>query len=106
MEILYALVIIIALIAGIANAINRPSGSKFSSLGELRGKTLAEVIGAVGLPTSYSTSKPQTILVQWITTGFHIALLFEYRGQNPDWGDIDNHRAEYICLGVTHQYGL
>jgi len=46
-------------------------------------------------------------LAQWMAPGIHIALLFEYRGPHrSDWGNIDAHRHEFICLGVTHQFGI
>jgi hypothetical protein len=107
MEIVLLIAVVVGLIIGIVNLVNRPSLSKFQQLGDLRDKTLAQVIEAAGLPNSYSrTSSPGTILAQWIDPGIHIALLFEYRGpKDGDWGNIDAHLQDFICLGVTHQFG-
>jgi hypothetical protein len=107
MEILYAIVIIIGLIIGIVNWLNQPSRGKFEQLGDIRGKSLQQVIESAGLPQSYSAQGPGKILAQWMAPGIHVALLFEYRGPHgTDWGNIDAHRHEFICLGVTHQYGI
>ena len=106
MEIIIPIVVVILIVVGIVSASSRPSISKFQQLGDIRGKTLAEVIEVGGLPQSYSNSGPWKVLAQWINPGFHMALLFEYRGpKDADWGNIDAHRHEFICLGVTHQYG-
>lgn len=105
MEVLYALAIIIGLIIGILTLVKRPSASKFNRLGDIRGKTLQEVIDSAGLPQSYSSPSPGQILAQWIAPGFHVALLFEYNGpEGGDWGNIDAHRHEFRCLGITHQF--
>ncbi|GEM_PF-4036330 len=107
MEFVLLIAVVIGVVIGIVNLVNRPSLGKFQQLGALRGKTLSQVIGAVGLPSSYSaTSSPGTILAQWIDPGIHMALLFEYRGpKGGDWGNIDAHLQDFICLGITHQFG-
>lgn len=104
--ILFLIVVAIGIVFAIANAVSRPSLSKFESLGDIRGKNLARVIGEAGLPQSYSTPAPGRVLAQWIAPGFHVALLFEYQGPaGADWGNIDAHREHFVCLGVTHQFG-
>jgi hypothetical protein len=76
----------------------------FADMGQLRGKTLQEITANAGVPNSYSVLAPRKILAQWIQPGMHVALMFEYRGpENSDWGLLDQHRADYVCLGVTHQ---
>jgi hypothetical protein len=106
MEVLYAIVILIGIVVGIINFARQPSARKFATLGDIRGKTLDQVIASAGLPQSYSSPAPGQVLAQWIRPGFHVALLFEYRGASlDDWGNIDAHRQEFFCLGVTHQFG-
>lgn len=61
---------------------------KFRMLGALPGKTRAEIVAAVGEPTSISVAAAGRTLLQWQATGCHMALLFE--------GD--------VCLGITHEY--
>lgn len=61
---------------------------KFRMLGTLKGKTKAEIIEAVGQPSSISVAGEGRLLLQWQATGCHMALLFE--------GD--------VCLGITHEY--
>jgi hypothetical protein len=91
MEIVLLVAVVIGLIIGIINLVNRPSLSKFQQLGDIRGKTLAQVINAAGLPHSYSTPAPGKILAQWIDPGIHVALLFEYRGpKGGDWAKSTN----------------
>lgn len=104
--ILLLIAVVIGIIIAIVNAVSRPSLSKFDQLGDIRGKTLDQVIGTAGLPQSYSTPAPGKVLAQWICPGFHVALLFEYRGpKGEDWGKVDEHRQDFICLGITHQFG-
>ena len=61
---------------------------QFRELGTLAGKTKAEIIEAVGQPSSISVAGEGRLLLQWQATGCHMALLFE--------GD--------VCLGITHEY--
>ena len=63
--------------------------TKFVSLGVLKGKTKEEIIKTVGLPNAISGAPNGGQLLQWIPTGYHIALLFDKEG---------------ICQGVTHQF--
>jgi hypothetical protein len=50
---------------------------RFDALGDLRGKTLREIIDATAQPVSFSAATRGRKLVQWQATGFHIALLFD-----------------------------
>ena len=61
---------------------------RFRELGTLKGKTKAEIIEAVGQPSSISVTGEGRLLLQWQATGCHMVLLFE--------GD--------VCLGITHEY--
>jgi hypothetical protein len=65
MEILIPIVIVIGLIVGLVNVLQRSSLSKFQQLGDIRGKTLSQVIDAAGLPNSYSNPAPGRLLVVW-----------------------------------------
>lgn len=58
---------------------------QFEKLGNLQGKSLDEIIAACGKPQSISPVEGGT-LYQWISSGCHMALLF----------DEDNK-----CLGIT-----
>lgn len=66
--------------------------SKFANLGTLSGRTKAEIIAAVGQPSSVSSTGDGKTLLQWQHVseagGYHIALLFD---------------AHDICEGVTHE---
>ena len=61
---------------------------KFGALGNLIGKTEADIVAAVGSPTSRSALATGQLL-QWQRTGYHIALIFDDQGQ---------------CGGVTHEH--
>ena len=60
---------------------------KFQSLGDMRGKTKAEIESVVGPPNSFSALSDGT-LCQWIRTGYHISLIFK----------------DDVCLGVSSEY--
>lgn len=59
---------------------------KFVSLGDLRGKTLDEIVSVVGEPNSTTALGNGQSLVQWQATGYLIALLFDENN---------------ICLGIS-----
>ncbi|MEM0006970.1 MAG: hypothetical protein QXR89_01710 [Candidatus Bathyarchaeia archaeon] len=61
--------------------------SKFKKLGVVKGKRKEEIIAVVGPPNSISMT-PNGELLQWISPGYHIALLFDSNG---------------VCLGITHE---
>ena len=76
----------------ISNAIVKAPGNmlqqKFIKLGTLKGKTLSQIQSACGNPSSVSTTAYGTKVYQWMTTGYHIVLLFD---END------------ICLGVSSE---
>jgi hypothetical protein len=61
---------------------------KFQSLGDMRGKTFAEIAAVAGQPNSISAAADGKVLRQWQRTGYHIALLFK----------------DDVCEGITHEY--
>lgn len=63
---------------------------RFKALGDMNGKTLTQIIAAVGSPTSISSAADNQQLIQWLATGFHTAILFD-----------DQERF----VGITHQFG-
>ena len=50
---------------------------KFVNLGTLAGKTKDEIIAVVGDPNSISGAPEGKVIMQWMSTGYHIALNFE-----------------------------
>ena len=82
-------VVIVPLIWAVATAMTTAGfQKKFADLGELRGLTKGEIFHAVGPPNSTSAVGDGQELLQWQTTGYHIALLFK----------------EGICEGVSHEH--
>jgi len=61
---------------------------KFIGLETLVGKTEEEIINAVGAPTS-RTAMLDSALLQWQSTGYHIALIFDENS---------------ICKGISHEF--
>ena len=61
---------------------------KFQKLGNLKGQHIASIIAAVGEPNSRSVAADGRVVCQWISTGYHIALIF----------------TDNICDGITHEY--
>lgn len=59
----------------------------FAALGMVKGRTKSEILEAVGTPTHVSVQGENQELWQWITSNYHIALIFD--------GD--------ICGGITHE---
>lgn len=62
---------------------------RFVRLGQLQGRSKAEIVAHVGPPNSISVRPQGGSLLQWIVPGYHIAL---------DFG------ANDVCLGVTHEF--
>lgn len=62
--------------------------SKFKNLGVIKGRTKAEILQAVGPPNSVSAMAHGGEILQWITPGYHIALIF----------------TNDICDGVSHEH--
>jgi hypothetical protein len=89
------LLLVIAAVAAIVipylfRAPGRRLRKQFVALGSLKGRTRKEIEKAVG-PAALETTLPDgRTLLQWRTTGYHIALVFEKNGR---------------CFGVTHEYG-
>lgn len=60
----------------------------FAALGEMTGKTKAEIIAAVGPPNSISELAGGETLLQWQSAGYHIAIRFQ--------GE--------VFAGISHEY--
>jgi hypothetical protein len=58
------------------------------TLGNMTGKTATEIIAVLGTPTSRSSIRNDQVLLQWLATGYHIAILFD---------------AEERFVRITHQ---
>lgn len=71
----YALIasILLALIYAIRSARLR---NRFRQLGELKGRTLEEVLKFAGQPSHRGRINAQRELLEWRQVGFHIALTF------------------------------
>ena len=91
------LVLVVVAIVGIKSLFYDPSRAykrvdgvwlpkRFADLAPLKGRTKAEILSAVGQPTSTTIQGEGQLLLQWITQEHDIALLFH--------GD--------TCEGVTH----
>lgn len=61
---------------------------KFMSLGDMRGMTRARIEAVAGTPNSFGALGGNQILLQWMATGYHIALVFE----------------DDICQGITSEF--
>lgn len=55
----------------------------------MAGRSAHDIVSQVGPPNSRSDNGDGTYLLQWMATGYHIALLFDGQG---------------TCLGVTHEF--
>ena len=62
---------------------------KFQQVGPLKGRSSAEIISLVGQPQAKSAIPGGGSLLQWMATGYHIALGFDAGG---------------VCTGVTHEF--
>ncbi len=80
------------LLYGIIRAIILAPGEvlkqKFRDLGDLRGKSLEEIVAVVGTAQSLSGAADGRTIVQWMSAGYHIALIFD---------------ADAKCEGVSHE---
>jgi hypothetical protein len=63
--------------------------ARFRELGPLKGRTMEEIILAVGEPNSVSSLGARGTVLQWMPHGFHIVLLFDGVG---------------VCEGMTHRF--
>jgi|SRR5471032_1259799 len=60
---------------------------QFANLGVVKGKTKKEITDYVGDPTHVSILSDGRELCQWVTTNYHVALVFEGG----------------VCGGITHE---
>ena len=84
-------VIIYAIIAVCTVSPGKKLHQNMVSLGTLTGKTYDEIVEVCGEANSVSTTtknRKRIIIRQWITTGYHIVLLFDKND---------------ICLGVSSE---
>jgi hypothetical protein len=83
--------ILYAILKGVV--IQRSLKKRFTEAGTLRGRSKADIIAAVGKPTSFSAQPAGKQLLQWMETlpigAYHIGLLFDANG---------------VCEGVTHEH--
>jgi hypothetical protein len=61
---------------------------RFVSMGDMRGKAFTEISAVVGVPQSISAMPDGGKVAQWLSTGYHIALVFDEKD---------------ICQGISHQ---
>ncbi len=80
--------VLYAIISASVKAPGRSLNARFVALGQLKGKTKAEIVAAVGPPNSVSATAKGETLCQWMATGYHIALLFDGEA----------------CVGVSHEF--
>ena len=87
----FLVILLLPIIAAIGWSLQAASlQSKFSRMGTLRGRTRNEIIAAAGQPNSVSSIGPNQTLMQWQTTGYHIALTF----------------TGEMCNGISHEYSI
>ena len=82
--------VLFALISMSATSSGHSLRRKFVALGTLSGKSRREIEAAVGTPNSVS-AMPNGLLLQWMASGYHIALIFDNEG---------------ICQGVSHEHAV
>jgi hypothetical protein len=89
MWVIIAISAVIGIIQAISSSVAGPLlQNKFVRMGTLAGKTKAQIISVTGQPNSVSVLPRGKTLLQWMTTGYHIALTFN--------GE--------ICEGVFHEF--
>jgi hypothetical protein len=76
--------------------------ARFRALGDMAGMTSAQIIAAVGNPSSVSSMAHGQTLLQWQATGCHMAMLF---GPDDKLVKITHQYAKYEekpngCLGA------
>ena len=81
-------IVLYAIISAMTTAPGRSLQSKFVGMGTLTGKSKNEIIAVVGSPNSISALPDGKAVLQWMATGYQIALIFN--------GD--------ICEGVSHEF--
>ena len=78
-----------ALISGAVRIPGHLLQGKFASMGNLSGKSMREIIAVAGAPSSISPLPNGKHLLQWMATGYHIAIIFN--------GE--------LFEGVSHEFG-
>lgn len=68
------------------------------ALGDLRGKSADQLIEILGPPSSISSMAAGRTLVQWQRTSYHVALLFDARGQFVKITHEYAHQAPSGCM--------
>jgi hypothetical protein len=81
--------ILYAIVSAGVRAPGQTMAKKFVSLGELKGKSLADITSVAGDPISTANMGNGKALYQWAASGFRVALMFE--GQT--------------CVGISSVYG-
>ena len=81
-------IVLYAIISAMTTAPGRSLQNKFVNMGTLTGKSKNVIISIVGSPNSISALPDGKVVLQWMATGYHIALIF-----NDD-----------ICEGVSHEF--
>lgn len=81
-------IVLYAIISAMTTAPGKSLQNKFVNMGTLTGKSKNEIISIVGSPNSISALPDGKAVLQWMATGYHIALIF-----NDD-----------ICEGVSHEF--
>lgn len=81
-------VVLFGIISAMTTAPGRSLQGKFVGMGTLAGKSKEEIIAVVGMPNSISALPDGQVILQWMTTGYHIALIFN--------GE--------VCAGVSHEF--
>lgn len=85
-------IVLFLVISALVKAPGQSLSNKFAALGVVQGKSLAEIVQAVGNPNSISSTvgeDGQAITIQqWMATGYHIVLLFD---------------ENEICLGISSE---
>jgi hypothetical protein len=85
---LIAGLILFVVIGALVRAPGKVLQQKFVRLGTLKGKTRVAIVAVVGPPSAQSGTPDGGQLLQWMATGYHIALIFDANG---------------ICQGVSHE---
>jgi len=83
--------ILYVIIAALVRTPGKALQGKFVRLGTLKGRTRAEIVATVGPPSAVSGAANGGQLLQWMATGYHIALLFDAQG---------------VCKGVSHEVAV
>lgn len=81
--------VLFAVISMATTSPGRSLQKKFIELGTLSGRTRSDIEACVGPPNAQSAIGEGKIILQWMATGYHIALIFGSDG---------------ICECVSHEF--